>query len=79
MKISRITEKEFNEAIGRLKAHGRTYNAARGVLVKGLSVQDACRPWRVSVQGVYKAMRRIIKATDPGKHCPNCHECVAFP
>lgn len=74
-----MTPEQFDKVCKALRARGRTYMAARSVLVDGIRPVDAAKPWRVTVQAVYKTMRRIKAATSPSIQCPYCGKGMRKP
>lgn len=66
----------FGLAIDRLQARGRTYEAARLVMVEGKSVQDAAHMFRTHRESVYKAIARINQAYEDLGICSGCGQAL---
>lgn len=62
----------FTLAMERVRAHGKSYNAARKVMCEGSEVVAAARTHQTSKQNVHLAINRIRKAYDDLGICPYC-------
>lgn len=71
-KAKRLDGQLFDLALSRLGAHGRSYDAARLVMVEGMSIKQAERMCKVNRPPIYKAILKIEESYQSLGICPTC-------